>query len=242
MIVTDYFVYIHTSRTAGTFLNKLIRRHVPGARMLQYHGHLRDLPSEYSNLPVIGFVRKPWDWYVSMYFDYKRKKQYVLEIISERGSCGFEETVSRFLKLGDNSDLSNRLLDQLAKGAPRNINVRNPTRNELPGLRSEHFANYPENLGYYSWLFKLMYDSETDHRIHIGRFENLREETLRLFEQTGTPITKGISDYLHEAEALNLSPRPKNFVGGYRPELEQLVADKEKYLIDQFGYEFSEVE
>jgi len=240
MIVTKHFVYIHTSRTAGTFLNKLILEHVPGAQMIQYHGHLRDLPTQFSHLPVIGFVRNPWDWYVSMFFDYRCKHQYVYQIISERGALGYEETVSRFLKLGDNSVRSKRLLDQLVKAAPTIINARAPARRHLPGLRSEHFANFPEDHGYYSWLFKLMFESEKTHPVHIGRFEDLREEALRLFTITGTPITEAITSYLEKTEPLNSSPRPKAFVGGYPPELEQLVADKEKYLIDKFGYRFSE--
>ena len=240
MIVTKHFVYIHTSRSAGTFLNKLILEHVPGAQMIQYHGHLRDLPTEFSHLPVIGFVRNPWDWYVSMFFDYRRKHQYVYQIISDRGALGYEETVSRFLKLGDNSALSKRLLDQLVKAAPTNINARTPAPRHLPGLRSEHFSNFPEDLGYYSWLFKLMFESKKTHPVHIGRFEDLREEALRLFTITGTPITEAITSYLEKTEPLNSSPRPNTFVGGYPPKLEQLVADKEKYLIEKFGYEFSE--
>ncbi len=239
MIVTDHFVYIHTSRTAGTFLNKLILEHVPGAQMIQYHGHLGDLPSEYSHLPVIGFVRNPWDWYVSMFFDYRRKQQFVYQIISDRGVLGFEATVSRFLKLGDNSAQSKRLLGQLVKAAPPNINTRNPARRQIPGLTSEDFANFHENCGYYSWLFKLMFESKKAHRVYIGRFEDLRDETKRLFMTTGTPITKGIDAYLGQADVLNSSPRPKSYVGGYPPELEQLVADKEKYLIDIYGYDFS---
>ncbi len=240
MIVTKYFVYIHTSRSAGTFLNKLIMEQVPGAQLLQYHGHLRDLPEEFSHLPVIGFVRNPWDWYVSMCFDYQRKKQYVFEIISERCALNFSATVSRFLKLGDNSDVSRRLLDHLVKAAPTEINARNPGQRQLPGLRSEHFANYPDNLGYYSWLFQLMYESENDHCIHIGRFENLREEALRLFEETGTPITDGITAYLKDAKVLNSSQRPKTYLDGYGLDLEQLVADKDKYLIDRFDYSFAD--
>lgn len=207
--------------------------------MHQYHGHLRDLPEEFSRLPVIGFVRNPWDWYVSMFFDYQRKKQYVFEIISNRGALDFKATAARFLRLGDNSDLSKTLLGQLVQAAPTSINVRNPARRELPGLRSEHFENYPENLGYYSWLFKLMYESETDHRIHIGLFENLREEALRLFELTGTPITKSMAAYLKGAKVLNSSPRPRSYINGYGPNVEQLVAEKDKYLIDQFAYVFS---
>lgn len=239
MIVTKHFVYIHTSRIAGTFLNRLILELVPGARMLQYHGHLRDLPGRFSDLPVIGFVRNPWDWYVSMFFDYRRKQQYVFQIISEGGALDFEATVSRFLRLGDKSVQSRRLLEQLVHTAPTVIDAQAPPRRRMPGLRSKHFADFPENHGYYSWLFQLMYQSENAHRIHIGRFEELREEALRLLTITGTPITKGIKAYLKEAEVLNSSPRPKIFVGGYPQQLEHLVADKEKYLIDRFGYNFS---
>ncbi len=239
MIVTNHFVYIHTSRTGGTFLNKLMLEHVHGARMLQYHGHLGDLPSEYSHLPVIGFVRNPWDWYVSMFFDYRHKQQYVFQIISEGGALGFEATVSRFLRLGDNSDESKKLLGQLVNAAPTTINTRTRNRRHIPGLTSEHFANFPENCGYYSWLFKLMYESEIDHRIHIGRFEDLREETTRLLMATGTPVTSEINAYIRETEALNSSSRPADYAGGYPPELVRLVADKDKYLIDQFSYDFS---
>jgi hypothetical protein len=240
MIVTENFVYVHVSRSGGTFLNKLILEQFPGARKIQYHGQLRDLPAEYSELPVIGFVRNPWDWYVSMIFDYKRKKQYVFQILSDRGTLGFQETVSRFLSLGDGSEQSKRLLEQLAKAAPITINAQNPARRHLPGLRSEQFENYPENVGYYSWLFQLMFETENPERVLIGRFENLREEALRLFEEAGAPITKGIRDYLRDAKPLNSSPRPLSYARGYSPALEQLLAVKERYLVDRFGYGFRE--
>ena len=240
MIVTEHFVYIHVSRTGGTFLNKLIMNQVPGARMLQYHGHLEDLPEAYAHLPVIGFVRNPWDWYVSMYSDYRRKGQYVFQILSDRGTLDFDRTVARFLNLGDGSALSRRLLQHLARIAPRVINARQPARNHLPGLRSEHFNDFPEGIGYYSWLFQLMFRSEREHVVHFGRFENLREEALRLLEETGTPITNRIAAYLKRGEALNASNRPKTFVGAYAPQLEQLVAQRERLVIDRFGYECSE--
>jgi hypothetical protein len=59
-----------------------------------------------------------------------------------------------------------------------------------------------------------------------------------LFKETETPITDAISKYLEAAEPLNASPRPKHFVGGYAPETEKLVAEREKYLLDRFGYDF----
>jgi len=240
MIVTDHFVYIHVSRSGGTFLNKLIMEQVPGARMIQYHGQLKDLPEQFAKLPVIGFVRNPWDWYVSMYCDYRRKGQYVFQILSDRGALQFHPAVTRFLNLGDGSEESGRLLKQLVRTAPRVINRQRPGRRELPGLKSDQFANYPEGIGYYSWLFRLMFDSDREHSIHIGRFENLREEMLRLFEETGTPITSGIEAYLREAKPLNASPRPDGYVGGYPPQLEKLVAEKDADLIERFNYTFTE--
>jgi len=240
MIVTDHFVYLHVSRSGGTFLNKLISQHVPGARMLQYHGHLKDLPVEFSHLPVIGFVRNPWDWYVSMFSDYARKHQYVFEVISNRGALDFEATITRFLTLGDGKVSSRKLLRRLATMAPKVIKVQRPPQSHLPGLRSGHFKNYPAGVGYYSWLVQLMFESERDHQVRFGRFENLRTEALRLLEETGTPITNAITAYLEQAEALNVSPRPKSYADSYGPELMRLVAEKDRQLVDRFGYKFSE--
>jgi len=176
---------------------------------------------------------------VSMFFDYRRKQQYVYQIISEGGQLGFEATVSRFLRLGDNSAQSKRLLGQLIKAAPPTINTRTRARRHLPGLTSEHFENFPDGCGYYSWLFQLMFESKAAHRVHVGRFENLRDETKRLLMITGTPITKDIDVYVSEAGPLNSSPRPTQYAGGYSPELQQLVADKDRYLIDRYDYDFS---
>ncbi len=177
-----------------------------------------------------------------MYFDYRGKQQYVYQILSQGGVLGFEETVTRFLNLGDRSAESQKLLTTLKKTAPAVINAQTPPRRGNPGLRSEHFANLPENQGYYSWLFQLMFASSELHRVHIGRFENLREDALRLFEETGTPITEKISTYLKDTLRQNASKRPVYYAEGLTPGLRQLVADKEKHLINQFGYEFSGAE
>ena len=239
MIVTDHFVYIHVSRTGGTFLNKLIMNHVPGARMLQYHGQLRDLPEEHGDLPVIGFVRNPWDWYVSMFYDYRRKQQYVFQVLSERGRLGFRDTVVRFLTLGDDDEGDRRRREQLVRAAPTLINTQRPARRDLPGLRSRQFAAYPQGTGYYSWLWQLMFASDDTPTIHIGRFENLREEALRLLEETGTPISDRISRYLKDAKRLNASPRPRSYLAGYTRDLERLVEEKDRYIVDRFDYRLS---
>ncbi len=258
MIVTDHFVFIHVSRSGGTFLNNLILGEFPGARMIQYHGRLEDLPPAHSRLPVIGFVRNPWDWYLSMHQDYRRKRQYVFQILSERGVLDFERTVARFLNLGDGSGESRALLRRLAAAAKGRTQA-------TPGLKSEDFSRYPDGPGYYGWLFDLMFRprparaettppshpvavphvSEPAHpkqerRILYGRFENLREEALRLFEETGAPVTKNIVAYLKLEPPANASPRGKWFTGRYSNELRELVALRERKLIARFGYDFTD--
>ena len=240
MIVTDHFVYIHTSRTAGTFLNKLIMENVPGARMIRYHGHLAILPERFAHLPVIGFTRNPWDWYVSMFNDYKRKHQYVFQVISERGRLGFEQTVERFLRLGDDSALSQNLRKELVRRAPQTINPRTPPRLRNPGLTVENFANFPSDRGYFSWLFGLMYGSSRQHDIRLGRFENLRDDALQLFEDSGMPMYDNLIRAVRQSAPLNGSPRPKGFVDRYPAALQQLVAEKDAEYIEEFDYRFVE--
>ena len=238
MIVTDHFVYIHVSRTGGTFLNRLILSQFPGARMLQYHGHLENLPPVYAHLPVIGFVRNPWDWYVSMFNDYQRKPQFVFQALSNNGRLDFQNTVTRFLNLGDKSPESQELLRQLIELAPETLDPQQPRGNTLPGLEEKHFACYPTGVGYYSWLFELMFRSKHEQQIHHGLFENLREDTLRLFEETGVTITKHMMAYLKLEPRLNKSVRPVEYTGIYSPELRELLAKREQAIIERFGYEF----
>ena len=238
MIATDNFVYIHTSRHAGTFLNKLILQCIPNAHGIQYHGHLSMLPENYSHLPVIGFVRNPWDWYVSMYVNYRKKGQYIFRIISEDGRLNFEETVTRYLLLGDKSALSNSLLNQLIKACPIEINKNTNPKICRPALTSSNFSNYALDCGYYSWLFQLMFASNKSPKIHIGRFEDLQQEIIQLLIKTNTPITEQILQYVDNSPAINTSERDKSYKKYYSNDLKALVEEKEKYIIENYSYTF----
>ena len=238
MIVTNHFVFIHVSRHAGTFLNKLILENIPGAVMLRYHGHLCDLPAEYHELPVIGFVRNPWDWYVSMYHDYHRKQQYIFQIISDMGTLDFSETVRKYLLLGQESDESNRLKQSIIQYAPDSITIPTSENRQMPGLVKSDFSCYTQDRGYYSWLFVLMYDTDRGQQIHIGRFESLRDEMHRLLELTGVEMTPAIDNYLKHQQATNPSPRDSSYREYYNNQLRNLVAEKDRAIIEKYGYTF----
>jgi len=238
MIVTDYFVYIHTSRHAGTFINRLIMENVSGAQMLRYHGQLKHLPPQFKHLPVIGFVRNPWDWYISMYFDYQSKNQYIYEIVSEGGKADINETLKRFVQLGNDESDATHTRKLLFQAAPKDLNQTQPMRYLMPGLTKNDFAQYPQNVGYYSWLYKNMHEINNNLVGNIGRFENLRKELLRLFEETNTPISSKMSKYINDQKPVNSSSRDKSYAQYYTDELVELIAKKDQWIIDQYHYKF----
>jgi hypothetical protein len=247
MLVTDRFVYIHTSRHGGTFINELVSKML-GGQMVGYHYQLAKLPSHYRHLPVIGFVRNPWDWYVSVFHDYARKAQHVFDVLSEGKTLPFKETVKNFLLLGSGSP---RARDQLARITERSpVKIADPLQRS-PALEKIDFERYTDiaNAGYYSWLWRRMHTrdgggggggrDEGDGEIfgEIGRFESFRPELMRLLRDTGTTITAEVEQYI-------LTTPPANTVahGHYREyydaELRDLVAEKDDFIIRRFGYQY----
>jgi hypothetical protein len=66
LIITPYFVFLHVPKTGGSWLKSTIPDDWRLAT-LRNHEPRRNIPGEYARLPVLAFVRNPWDWYVSHY-------------------------------------------------------------------------------------------------------------------------------------------------------------------------------
>ena len=238
MIVTEHFVYIHTSRHGGSFINRLLLEHIASAKMLRYHGQLRDLPDAFKHLPVIGFVRNPWDWYVSMYLNYRAKRQYVFDIVTRGSDLPFTQTIERFLRLGDNSTESVALRNALIEAAPRSLTPDIVLKRRRPGLVQQQFIDYPGDKGYYSWLLEQMHAVDGKLEGNFGRFERLREDLLSLLEQTGCSVPDAMLREIRSAPPINTSFRKRDYQEYYSPALRDLVAEKDNTLFEQFNYTF----
>jgi len=66
MLVTEKFVFVHLPRTGGTFVSDIINKFFPSAREIGHHLPIGLLPREFSHLPILGTVRNPWEFYVSL--------------------------------------------------------------------------------------------------------------------------------------------------------------------------------
>jgi len=99
MLLCDHFVFVHLLKTGGTFVKQTLLRHAPSdwhCRDLDGHPALSDIPLQYRGKPCFGFIRNPWDWYVSAYSYFNKVADDPLfNDISSSGTLGFADTIWR---------------------------------------------------------------------------------------------------------------------------------------------------
>jgi hypothetical protein len=230
MIATDHLVFLHLHKSGGTFVNEGLLRFVPDARIIGYHLPRRLIPPSLAHLPVVGLVRNPWSYYVSWFSFQKRRPQPnpLFRVLSNEGRLEFEATVRNMVELGSGGSCLDPLIAALPKDyTHRGLNLPGPA---LEGIRESR-------LGFYSWLYRYMYDGPGI--THIGRMERMREELVSLLASAGQPISGPLRAYIAEAPSSNTSEHSK-YTDYYSTELAQLVAERDAPLIERFGYRFGD--
>ncbi|MDP9120667.1 MAG: sulfotransferase family 2 domain-containing protein [Acidobacteriota bacterium] len=68
MVITPDFVFIHLTKTGGTYVTQMLSR-LYGDRAVDFnqHGTCSDIPEQYRGKPLVSTVRSPYDRYVSQY-------------------------------------------------------------------------------------------------------------------------------------------------------------------------------
>jgi hypothetical protein len=231
MIVTDRFVFLHLHKSGGSFVNEYLLRFVLNARSVGYHLPRLLIPAENSDLPVLGFVRNPWSYYVSWYnFQSQRPVPNPLfQILSDGGRLGFEATVRNMLELGSGSPLLDAILAAL------------PTSYGNRGLNLPRFALLPirnSGLGFYSYLYQYLY-GKFDRSLTVERAEILRPKLLEYLLRVGHRVTPAGNDFIMDGAARNTSAHGP-YDGFYSDELRELVAEKDQLVIDRHAYRFGE--
>lgn len=238
MIITERFVFIHMHKTGGQTLNDVISDCIRDHQVLGYHFPRRMVPQEFSNLPVVGLVRNPWSWYVSWYFFNRRPniRNSLFTIVSEGGHADFETAVRNLINLGSDEESSRQQRDALIRILPDTLDG-----NRGVGLTKHDIRDLGESgLGYYSWLFDRMLGIEPDVNTLIGRFENLQHDFLQIMRQLRVAETDALAWAMDYGKRKNTS-RHSHYSHYYDHELQQLVASKERPLIERFDYRFETI-
>lgn len=97
MILSKHFVFIHFPKTGGTFVRRLLRDHAPDdwqVHSVQGHHTCREIPPPFRHLPRFGFIRNPYDWYVSWYhYQQQVARNAFFNTVSANGTRDFKDTL-----------------------------------------------------------------------------------------------------------------------------------------------------
>lgn len=230
MIATSRFVFLHLHKSGGTFVNQFLLRFLPDARLIGYHLPRACLPAQSVGLPLFGLVRNPWDYYVSWYsFQTMRDDPNPLyRCTSDDGRCDFIGTVHNLVTLGEQPDRLAKLQSMLPEQfTGRGINLTRNCLAALVGSRS----------GFYTFMFRRMYGNDPD--VTIGKMESLRSELAAFLESRGIELSASMSHYIRFHERTNTSiHRPYGEL--YDDATRELVAARDAYVINRFGYRFDQ--
>ena len=236
MLQTENFAYVHLERTGGNFLKLFFERFF-AVHHVGYHYPRVLLPAESRHLPLLGFVRNPWDWYVSFFHVGKeRPERSAVNLVASRlGKDDFRTTVARLVRLGSSeeatSELRSRMVELLPDSIEGNVDM-GVTKSCLAGFQDE-------NVGFYSWLVRRMFADEGGRLdgMVFGRFESLRVDLLKFLESSGVDVTWEMREFLDKTSPHGSSNHQRYSVY-YDDDLRELVAKQERFVIDRFGYSF----
>lgn len=230
MIVTDHFLFLHLHKSGGTFVNRWLFDHFPGARRLGYHLPRQEIPSGFGHLPIIGTVRNPWSYYVS-WFSFqsgKRQSNALFRLMSGDGQLGFDETIRNVLRLGEDEALLQRLVRLLPNDhTNRGLSLPAPKAMLMRG----------SGLGFYSFLHGYMYDGEPP--ASVVRMEEMRSKLPALIEAVGGAVSDEARKAITSAPAARESDHG-HYTEYYDDALRDLVASRDAAVIERYGYRFGE--
>jgi hypothetical protein len=231
VILTDHFVFLHLHKAGGTFVNDFLLACVPNARQVGYHLPRSMIPESHRDLPIVGFVRSPWSYYVSWYTFQKRRAEpnALFRILSDDGRLDFEPTVRNMLDLCEGGPR----LAALARALPqtyanRGLNVPGPVVASIEG----------SGLGFFAFLYRHLFGEDTGRR-YIGRMERLRDTLLLTCELAGMPVTDSMRRYLAVSPARNTSEHGA-YMEYFGAPLREHVARRDALVIERHGYGFGE--
>ncbi len=231
MIVTDRFVFLHLHKSGGTFVNEFLLRFIPSARAVGYHLPRLLIPAEALHLPVLGFVRNPWSYYVSWYnFQSQRPRPNPLfRILSDEGRLDFAGTLRRLLDLGFGSPH----LDAVIRALPGSYGN--------SGLNLPKFALAPirnSSRGFYAYLYHYIY-GDPGPQLKVERADQLRQKLLQFLDSVGQRVTTAMHDAILDTPERNTSMHGP-YVEFYSDDLRDLVAERDRTIIDKHGYRFGD--
>ncbi len=230
MLITDKFVFLHLPRAGGTFVYDVVRKFFPSAREIGYHFPRELLPAEYSNLPILGVIRNPWEFYVSWYEHVRPRNtaSIMFSWLSDNGTLDFIGTTRNALNLGTD----NERLDVLIERLPEHVDH---TRRNIPNVTKDSMRRVRgTGVGYYTFRFNQIFGNADD--VFFCRLDSLRKDLLAFFDGISV-ATDELRDYVLRLDKQNTSEYT-HASDYYTADLAELVRIRDRQLVERFGFTF----
>jgi hypothetical protein len=226
VFVTDRFVFLHLPKTAGVYVESVCQEnlHMPILHTRR-HAKASELPVEHKELPTIGIVRDPWDWYASLYFFAKAERNSatsdLVAIASEGFTLDFEKTLPRLLE----PDMA--FIDAYeSRMSFLGGHVKDFECLDVGSLRRARAAN----MGLLSFLASEVFPQHLDH---VWKYESLRQQMFAFLSPLCVDRVRFRSAMVSPAR--NASGKPSlNLI--YTPAAAKWVEQRESDWIARHGY------
>lgn len=205
-------MFHHIPKTGGTWLENLIEAHAPASWEVQrIIGHRLTVPSTHRRRPTIACVRNPWEWHVSRFCFWQQ------HFVNKTG--GYALPHEQWTPQETEWAVALNYI-----GVQPCISFHNWVRYNL--------LNFPS-------LSELVADLPTD--THFFDFSELRNSNA-IFANIDMTGCDELLDALANSPPVNASERPADYRSMYYGwSTVHAVADREKRVLDTFGYTFAEL-
>lgn len=214
MIYHKKFLFIHLMKTSGTWMRRACEL-LPGTEYVYpHHRPLSDVPAlTVKERQVFTIVRNPWDWYVSMYCHWHSN-------VSKR----IHEFAVPYRCLGPKArDTFERYQGSFEKMVRRGAFA--PSQYMRPSM-SEHIRVMTERA------------DNLDNKIQWLKFEASPLGNFRsMCSASGITLRPDIVQAVSKFGKVN-SHEHAHYRDWYSDELQEIVAEREAWAIERFGYEF----
>jgi hypothetical protein len=214
VLITPDFVFLHMPKTGGGTVTHVVKAALPKGTVRAGPGGFRHpgrscIPETAEHLPVLCFVRNPWDWYVSWYWFSRR---------ANRPTALWRSV------FGDDPDFPSF--------------IRRVCAGDLEHDRPEIARLLRAGTDFYTARFRALVGDDLDYpQLTCARFERLNVDLEEFLRGAAAPIPDDFGNLFQSTPVVHPGSRGP-YQEYYDDETREVVARACFLFTDRFGYRF----
>lgn len=245
MLITDKFIFITMPKTGWTFTKNHLQGLYSNKLVQTYYC---DIPKKDQNKFKFGNVRNPWSYYVSWYSYQKQINGKILKVFLN----GQPNTFDNFIRgLMNNTGYSagNKSCEDFIESRTHILNKNSlkygtHIQDRKIGLLTWYYVSY-----YFKNCQEILINQKYDYDYILDNYdnlfdlnftckiENLNNDIVKALKKCKAPLNETQESNIKRAQKVNVS-KHKHYTEYYTDETMNLVAERDKLIIDKHNYRF----